>query len=283
MIEYIEIKKSILENKPEKFDLLLSKLKEDDSLNQYIEYACENGFFEIVRIFFKKFNKNKIYQSGFLQGASKNGHIKIVKLLLKQNNYENQIKEKSFLKACEFNHTEIALLILETGINHTENDFRELSLIVSNNNIELFNIIINLPFYKKYLNLNLEEKHIEKQKRLIYSLKNSLLVASSFHLNDIIKIILKNIELFKYFKIDVSSSIERAALNNGIETLKLLLKYDFIDPSANQNKTSKNLYNNKNIEGLILLWQDERVKKSLKEQHLDIFNFLIRHCNIKNF
>jgi ankyrin repeat protein len=66
-----------------------------------------------------------------------------------------------------------------------------------------------------------------------------------------------------------------------IKIVKALLEYPEVDPSDNCNRPIRNAFKNKQEELVLLLWNNERVKKTLKEDEIDIYNKLIS-LDIKN-
>ena len=81
----------------------------------------------------------------------------------------------------------------------------------------------------------------------------------------------------------LSRPIREAASYGFYDCVKVLISDKRVDPSAMCNESIEFAYKNNHMNIVLLLWEDERVKNSLKEDHKEIYNNLIFSNKIKLF
>lgn len=76
-------------------------------------------------------------------------------------------------------------------------------------------------------------------------------------------------------------AIQFASSKGYTEMVCLLLNDNRTDPSDNQNFSIRFAFENKHFDIVNLLWKDQRVKNTLKNHSLDLYNNLIKKDQIK--
>ena len=89
----------------------------------------------------------------------------------------------------------------------------------------------------------------------------------------LVRLLLKD-KIFKPYRFR-SKAIQHAAFNGFIPMIKLLLSDKCLNPSLNDNYAIIVAYKKDHNEIVELLWQNKRVKDTLKKDNLDLYNKLI--------
>ena len=93
--------------------------------------------------------------------------------------------------------------------------------------------------------------------------------------NEIIKLLMNNPNVD--ISVDNSLSFILVSQQGNIEIIKLLLKEESIDPTAYSNGAiSEAFYNNTSKEACLLIWQSDKVKKTLKNDHKNIYEYCLK-------
>jgi hypothetical protein len=165
--------------------------------------------------------------------------------------------------------------------------------IHNQNNILLylqFHLFKNFSFHKK--NLGLEQGIRDNNVKVVKMILNS----EQFFINNEEEELLFNnfnlaiirghdevVELLSnHKKINISylrNHVLRFVINSNaidLSTVKKLIKNPRIDPSTYNNNVIINAYMNKKINIVDLLWEDVRVKNTLKYSHAPLYNLLIK-------
>jgi len=74
-----------------------------------------------------------------------------------------------------------------------------------------------------------------------------------------------------------------ASKNGNLEILKIFIKKTNINPSLNFNESIKVAFEMNHFEVVYFLWQDKRVKDTLKKDDINLYNKLINKDKIDKF
>ena len=131
---------------------------------------------------------------------------------------------------------------------------------------------------------------MDNEKKIILFLKNEK-INPSHNNNEALIISSENgylnsvTALFKYESVLSASNIELsfalAAQNGHIDIIKLFIKSLQLDPSLHFNWAIYNAHKNNHTHIINYLWKDQRIKKTIIKNHLNIYNEIIKKEIIK--
>jgi ankyrin repeat protein len=132
----------------------------------------------------------------------------------------------------------------------------------------------------------LENNHIEKVRKAIkkdintlsYNYNHALQVASEFGYIDIFKMLLNTPANPAY---DNDFAIQISSENGHTEMVEILLNDPRVNPSNDHNCAIRWAYSNEQTHIVELLWKNEKIKNTLKNDNIDLYNKLVKQ-DIKN-
>ena len=80
---------------------------------------------------------------------------------------------------------------------------------------------------------------------------------------------------------NIQKQFNQAIKSNNIEDVKLLLNHSEVNPAYKDNWAIICAYYAKHTDIVNLLWQDQRIKDTLKNDDIDLYNELIKKDKIK--
>jgi ankyrin repeat protein len=167
--------------------------------------------------------------------------------LSKQNEFIKAIKNKNIK---EFN-----ILLKDERVDAASNDSYAIHLAAENGCFEIFKTLLKEP----------NVKHNNKYGKAIIE-------ASFYGHTDIVLLLLQKLYLDDPY---ICYAALNAARYGHIELTKALLKQSSVNPTEFNNTAIIDAYDNKKIEIVKLLWNDQRVKNTLQKDHEELYDKLL--------
>ncbi len=89
----------------------------DKMIDNPLRWACQNGYFEIVKLLIRKGVDPCVNNNSALRSASYYGHDNIVELLLNNRADVHANNDESIRRACKNGHFAVAKILIEHGAN----------------------------------------------------------------------------------------------------------------------------------------------------------------------